>query len=493
MPVIRQIKTMERINYIKPETRISPMSYLVESFSGIRGIYGAALTEEIARRYAHAYASWLKKQSKHAPRIVVGMDTRASGPALKKAMIEVCCKTAKEIIDVEIATTPMIQLAVRKYKADGGIIITASHNEPEFNGWKFLGSNGAALKAESMHAIIKKAKKAKVPAKKAGNCNFVNKSMDIGQKYREFVLGTLGKEMVKRIRSAGFRLVVDPNGGSSWKIIADVLSDLKITGRLVAAKPGEFHRRIEPNENSLSYMGKIVREEKADFGIGFDCDADRAEFVLPFGENIGKVISGHYLLAILADYMLPGAKNRVVVTNDATSQVVGEIVKKHKGRIYEVEVGEANVMEEMKKRKACLGGEGSSSGGIVPPSTSRDGILGMAMLLGIMATGKKSLSKIIEKLPQYYTLQTKALLSKERMQDLKHSIREYFKGYKVTETGDETGGIKVWADDSSWIWFRDSKTEPGVVRIIADSKSEEKSNELIILGRKALGIGTNVC
>jgi len=471
------------------------MEDLVESFSGVRGIYGKSITEKFAAKYASAYAGWLSKKTGKRPSVAIGTDTRKSGSKIKNAMISALSEFCGNIFDVSIATTPMIELAVREYECDGGIIITASHNEPEFNGWKFLGSDGAILKPEEMEEVIKKSRSEsskKSKTKKAVDCRIANKELDIEEKYRKFVLNILGKERIEKIKNSKLKLIVDINGSSAWSISGKILKDLGVESLMIAAEPGEFKRKIEPNEFSLSYMGKIVEENSADFGVGFDCDADRAEFVAPFSEIYGKILSGHYLLAIIADYMLPNMEKskRIVVVNDATSQLVHEVVKTHKGKTFEVEVGEINVVSEMKKRNAVLGGEGTSSGAIIPPSTSRDGILAMAMLLAIVAEKKKSLSEIIAEFPRYHTIQTKIKTSEK---SVKKKIRKYFDDCRITETGDESGGIKVWTGKNEWIWFRPSRTEPGIVRIISDSLSEEKSGELIILGKKALGIGANMC
>jgi len=480
------------------------MEDLVESFSGVRGIYGKSITEKFAAKYASAYAEWLSKKAGKRPSVAVGMDTRKSGGRIKDAMIDALSEFCENIFDVSVATTPMIELAVREYGCNGGIIITASHNEPEFNGWKFLGSDGAILKPEEMEEVIKRSKSKsskkskkgnkadKIKEDKAAECRIANKELDIEEKYRKFIIGILGNERIEKIKNAKLKLVVDLNGSSAWSISGKILKDLDVESLMIAAEPGEFKRKIEPNESSLAYMGKIVKENSADFGVGFDCDADRAEFVAPFSEIYGKILSGHYLLAIMADYMLPNAEKskRIVVVNDPTSQLVHEIVKMHKGKTFEVEVGEINVVSEMKKKGAILGGEGTSSGAIIPPSTSRDGILAMAMLLAIIAEKKENLSEIIAKFPCYHTIQTKV---KTHEKSVKKKIRKYFDDCRITETGDESGGIKVWTGKNEWIWFRPSRTEPGIVRIISDSLSEEKSGELIILGKKALGIGANMC
>ena len=166
------------------------MEDLVESFSGVRGIYGKSITEKFAAKYASAYAEWLSKKAGKRPSVAVGMDTRKSGGRIKDAMIDALSEFCENIFDVSVATTPMIELAVREYGCNGGIIITASHNEPEFNGWKFLGSDGAILKPEEMEEVIKRSKSKsskkskkgnkadKIKEDKAAECRIANKELE---------------------------------------------------------------------------------------------------------------------------------------------------------------------------------------------------------------------------------------------------------------------------------------------------------------------------
>jgi len=372
------------------------MEDLVESVSGIRGIFGKSITEEFASKYAAAYSLWLTKILRRKPKIVIGMDTRKSGPKLKQSMIDTSSNFCDCIIDVNIATTPMIELAVREYKADGGIIITASHNEPKFNGWKLLDKDGSVIKEEKLKQIqelLKNAKKNENPTKKKKTtknlvCKIENKNLDLQDKYRGFIIKLIGKDKLEKIKKANLKIIVDHNGGAAWEIVGKVLNDFGVKSNLIVTSPGDFRRQIEPNEESLFYMAKIVEEENASFGVGFDCDADRAEFVLPFGKIYGTVLSGHYQIAIIADNILPKTQKdkRIVVVNDATSKVVEDVVKSYNGKLYYTEVGEANVVFGMKKYKAILGGEGSSAGAIIPPSKCRDGILTTIYFLDISPT-----------------------------------------------------------------------------------------------------------
>jgi phosphomannomutase len=210
-----------------------------------------------------------------------------------------------------------------------------------------------------------------------------------------------------------------------------------------------------------------------------------------FVKRNGKMLSGQYILALLVEEVLSeyNGKNRYVVTNDATSNVVRDVAKKHNAEVVEVEVGEINVVEKMDELKAPVGGEGSSSGGIFPPSRCRDGIITLMMILRLMAERKKSLSKILEEFPQYYTSVTKVKCMPKKAVQIRKELEKYWQKQnfikEIRKTGDETGGLKIIRKDGGWMWFRVSKTEAGVYRIITDATSKEYADKLLAMGEKS--------
>ncbi|NQV09025.1 hypothetical protein HQ529_04195 [Candidatus Woesearchaeota archaeon] len=442
------------------------MSKLTESFSGVRGVYGEDIDEEFSKRYAFAFYTLLKNKIGKEPKIVVGMDTRESGDAIKQALISVLT----DVVDLDIATTPMIELGVREYNADGGIIITASHNPPEYNGFKFLGSDGAVLRPEMMEELIELRRNVVAEEQEA---KIQDKHDEIVEKYIEFIFKIVGD--VEKIKNSGFKIVVDPNGGAAVVVIEELLRRLGVEVVGVNMEKAEFNRNIDPNNESLSYLVDKIKQEGADFGIGFDCDADRAEIMLEDGE----IVSGNHLFGILLDKM--GENNKTVVMNDVVSGSVKEIAKKHGMRVEEVEVGEINVVDKMEKTGAILGGE--SSGVVVPPSTCRDGLLVFVMVLKILSEKGKKLGEVLDELPKYYSIQEKmktddALRTREKLK------RFFSEKYKITEKGGETGSLKIIVD-GSFLWFRASKTEAGVFRIISDSNNKEKAEQLLKEGIEA--------
>lgn len=457
---------------------------LIESFSGIRGIYGKELNADVAMRYSFCYSEFLKKRNK-TPVIVVGTDTRASREELKNAVIE---GLNTDVIDIGIAATPAVEFAVRHFKADGGVIITASHNEPEWNGFKFLDSDGAVLRPKDAKEVISKFDSirkidktdffmdyladGKVKVKKIIKQN-------VEKEYFEFLIGIIGKTNIEKIKKSKLKVIIDPNGGAAY-IAKKFLEKVGVEVIGVNMEAGIFKRVIEPNESSLSYLKKRIADKKADLAAGFDCDGDRIGIIARSG-----FLSGHYALALIVDEILNKRSDSPIVINDATSGVVKEVAKKHNVEFEEVEVGEINVVDTMEILGSAVGGEGSSSGVIIPPSKCRDGILTLLMILSIIAKKQKPLEKIIEEYPKYCTLTDKAKFNPKEHDKIKIKIKEHYlkKGHKIQETGGISGGLKIVIDETSFLWFRASKTEGDVFRIMADSKDELKARSLLKEGR----------
>ena len=462
---------------------------LIESLSGIRGIFGDSLTEEVAGKYAYCYLSFLKKKYKN-PIIVIGTDTRLSNEILKNAVTEVL---NVEIIDAGIASTPAVEFGVRHFKANGGIIITASHNEPYWNGFKFLNKDGSILKEKDMEGIINEYQKIKdAPLKKTmkildfqasnkldipikiKNKKIINKHKELIEAYSDFVLDYIKKD-IPEIKNSGIKVVIDPNGGTG--IIAKEILEragVKVVG--VNMQYSIFNRKVEPTQESLLYLGGAIKKNEADFGAGFDCDADRVQIVLPDS----KVVSGHYIFALICNEFLKKQRKKIIVANNASSGIIHEVVKKNNAKLIEVEVGEANVVEAMDKNKAVIGGESTSGGIILPPSKCRDGIITLLLVIRILAEKKVKIKRILEDYPVYHTF-TENIKSEEGRQDeMRNSIEGYYLSKKYTVLKAKEGGsIKVIIDKKSFVWFRISKTESNILRIIADSPSRPKTEKLL--------------
>ena len=224
---------------------------------------------------------------------------------------------------------------------------------------------------------------------------------EINREYSHYVLNFISKQDKEKIKNAKLKVIIDPNGGTGISA-REILEKLNVKVHGINMGHGIFNRLVEPNEDSLIYLSNEVREKNYDFAAGFDCDADRVEIVTKKG-----IVSGNKLLALVADDILKNAKNRAVVVNDATSLVAREIAKRHKAKYFETQVGEINVIDKMYAVKAPVGGEGSSSGVIIPDSRCRDGTLTLIYLLKIIAGRGKSLDELVKDLPEFYNIKNK--------------------------------------------------------------------------------------
>ena len=448
---------------------------LIVSLSGIRGIYGKDFTESTAVKYAHAYYTFLKnKTKKSTPTIVIGTDARLSGVKISDAVLGILdCN----FIDIGIAPTPAIEFAVRHFNADGGIIITASHNEPYWNGFKFLSDDGAVLNEKDMQIVINNLKTL-ANFHKIQDRKVLEKNTETMKNYTEFILNIVGKNNIEEIKNSKQKIVLDPDGGAG-AIAKKILEQVGVRVVGVNMNYGDFNRTIEPTEDSMIYLKSTIEDNNADFAAGFDCDADRIEVLL----SNGRLLSGNYILALVVNEILSNAdnpKNKFVVVNNATSNVVMDVVKKLGSKLKEVEVGEINVLGEMQKSKAIVGGEGSNGGVIIPPSKCRDGILTLLIILLIVAKKQKKLQDIIEELPKYYTLRKNIEFDVSKHNSIKGFIKKYYvgKGFEVKETS-ARGSLKIITGKNSFVWFRASRTEGSIFRIITDSNSEAESEKLM--------------
>ncbi|MDA1196647.1 MAG: hypothetical protein O2779_01650 [Nanoarchaeota archaeon] len=431
---------------------------LIESFSGIRGVYNTDLTQEITKNYAAAFLTLLK-QVNPSPQVVISMDPRPSSKEIKATL----AKIIPNIIDIGTLPVAAAQSAVRNFKATAGIMITASHNEPEFNGFKFLSNEGSILHPNDMKQLIELSKD-QHPKEISPVIHDEHESALTS--YISHIQDHLNLDIIKSFKGT---ILVDPNGGCGIHL-KEIAQHFELNCfNFINDEQGQFRRTIEPNKESLEPLQEHIQNNN--FLAGLDCDADRVEILL----KDATVVNGNHLLAIIADDML--TENSTIITNDATSQVVRDIAQKHKAHHIEVEVGEINVVEAMKKHQAILGGEGSNGGIILPPATSRDGITTLLKLIEILAKNNTTLENLIEKIPNYYTLQEK--VTNEHPIQLKDKLKKHWKSHPIKETGDLSGGLKIHINENTFLWARASKTEANLLRIIVDSDDEEHAKRIL--------------
>lgn len=438
---------------------------LVESLSGIRGRFGIDLTPEMAEDYGFSYGTWLKKKLDLNPKVVVGMDTRPSGPILMKALVRGLEKAHCHIFNIGIGTTPLIQFEVRNRVSHGGVIITASHNEPEWNGFKFLWKDGGILKSEYMDEVINFYRNQSKPRERPFSVHYVS-----------FIDKILGKSAINKIRASGLKIVVDPNGGAMIVLIKKIFEHLGIKTFELNMAPGVFKHKVEPDRDALRHMGPYIRKTGADLGVAWDCDGDRIEIVLPGG----KLLSGHYVLALLIkEVFSKKVKHKIVVVSNATSRVVRDVAAVYGAKLIETDVGEINVVEEIYRQKAPVGGEGTSGGGIIPPSRCRDGVLTLVKILSLTVRERKPIAKLLSEFPYYSTLQKNIHLERGAEEAFKDRILAFYSKRRIRRFGSSRGAIKVHLPGKAFVLCRSSRTEPNLIRIIVDSPSLSQSKNIM--------------
>jgi phosphomannomutase len=418
---------------------------LLFSVSGLRGKVDEDLTEEVIFKYARSFGKYLK-----SGRVVIGRDTRQSGKEFRKAVIRGLNSTGRFVIDLGIVPTPTVLFMVRRLKAKGGIIITASHNPIQWNALKFVSSRGIFLTETAFKRFSKKIvddqganrrKKERAKIYTAGLNEHVDK-----------IVSTL-----KPVQTS-FRVGVDAGNGAGSIGLPELLEKMGCkVFRLNCRFAPSFPRRPEPTRENIGALCRFVKSCKLDIGFACDPDCDRLSIV---DEN-GKAIGEENTLVLATDYIL-SKKQGKVVTNLSTTGLMDYVSQKHNVRLYRTKVGEANVVSKMKSSAAVIGGEGN--GGVVYPKINftRDAMVGAGLIVKLLAQRGETVSEIMADYPKYFLLKRKLRISREEFDEKKETIIDAFRG-KL----DFTDGLKI-IGDNYWLHIRPSQTEH-LVRVIGES------------------------
>lgn len=467
------------------------MSQLIESFSGIRGVWGEGLTEDVCRRYGYAFGAWLRRHGHvgDAIHVVIGTDTRPSRLYVKHGLLEgLASAEITNIIDVGILSTPATEHAVRTFGAAGGIMVTASHNPVEHNGFKFLQASGAVLNAVDAAEVIATSQGETMPPK-ASRISGIDERR--GEALGAYIQHVQHSSNLTHFDLEAFheRILFDPNGGAGSEPAIAFAKELTLAADFYHEKAGSFWRAIEPKYESLAPLAQKLADEGLAFACAFDCDADRMELVLPLSSNFARrqatpVVSGQYVLGLVTKAVLetrPDARSLPIITNDATSQLVQAVARQYGVVVEEVEVGETNVVARMTERSSAIGGEGSSGGSIVAPGKCRDGLQALAVILKYLVQTNQTLDQALMELPTYTTLAVKLQCAAEKQSAVRAGLIVSYQseGYTVVTSGGPDGGVKVWIGDSAWVWFRASKTEPGIFRCLTDAADPKVASDLL--------------
>jgi phosphomannomutase len=449
---------------------------LIKSISGIRGTIGGKPGESLTPidivKFTSAFGCILSEantdKSKTA-KIVVGRDGRMSGEMVSSLVIQTLVGLGIDVIDLGYSTTPTVELATKLEEANGGIILTASHNPREWNALKLLNSEGEFIDAEVGAQVLQRAGEEKVqfaPVEKLGT---VTKRDDYMQKHIDLVLDypLIDREAIAKQE---YKVVVDCINSTGSMIIPQLLKTLGVAEVIVlnGEVNGRFAHNPEPLPEHLSELGKEVVRSKADFGIAVDPDVDRLCFVCEDGSMFGE----EYTLVAIADYML-GKRNGNTVSNMSSTKALKEITIKNGGQYFPSAVGEVNVVKKMKEVNAVIGGEGN--GGIIVHDFhyGRDAVIGIALFLSHFAHFKKGMKSFRRNYPDYFISKNKIEL--QNGLDVTTIFDKIKRKYKNNPINTEDG-LKI-EFDTDWVHLRTSNTEP-IIRIYAESNFETTANNI---------------
>ena len=446
---------------------------LIKSISGIRGTIGGKVDENLtpidAVKFAAAYGSWLKGQSgKEYVKVVIGRDARISGEMIQNLVQYTLIGLGIDVINIGLSTTPTVEVAVPMEKADGGIILTASHNPKEWNALKLLNNKGEFVSDQDGKAILRIAQEndfSFATVDHLGKLSHDDRYIDL---HIEKVL-TLPLVTAEAIQKKKFRVVVDAVNSTGGIAIPRLLERLGVEVVKLYCEPnGHFPHNPEPLKEHLSDICKRVAKEKADFGIVVDPDVDRLAFITNQGEMFGE----EYTLVACADYVLGKTKGNVV-SNLSSSRALRDIAQKHGVTYSAAAVGEVNVVTEMKRVGAIIGGEGN--GGIIYPELhyGRDALVGVALFLSLLAERGSSVQQLRESYPAYFMSKNKIQLTEQINPDQILKAMEQKYAHEQTTTID---GLKIDFSES-WVHLRKSNTEP-IIRIYTEAKSQKEADEL---------------
>ena len=448
---------------------------LIKSISGIRGTIGGKVSNNLTPidtvKFAAAYGMWLKKQStKENLTVIIGRDARISGKMVSSLVSNTLVGLGINVLDIGLSTTPTVEVAVTMDNADGGIIITASHNPKQWNALKLLNNKGEFLNAAAGEEVLNIAENDAYLFSEVDDLGTYNRKKDSIQKHIQEVL-KLSLVDVEAIKKANFKVVVDAVNSTGGIAIPALLKELNVKCvELYCTPNGQFPHNPEPLKEHLTDISELVVKEKADFGIVVDPDVDRLALVCEDGSMFGE----EYTLVACADYVLGKTKGNTV-SNLSSSRALRDITEKHGGIYKASAVGEVNVVELMKATNAIIGGEGN--GGIIYPEShyGRDSLVGVALFLSHLANLKMSCKQLRDSYPNYFMSKNKIELTPEINVDL---ILETIASNYKNEDVITIDGVKI-NFKSEWVHLRKSNTEP-IIRIYTESTSQESADTLAI-------------
>lgn len=451
---------------------------LIKSISGIRGTIGGRTNDNLTPldivKFTAAYGTWLlqevkKDSNKKNRKVVVGRDGRISGLMVKNLVNSTLSALGIDVIDLDYSTTPTVEMAVTILGADGGIILTASHNPQEWNALKLLNGKGEFISGDEGKFILELAENEAFSFAPVDKLGSISVNDDMLQSHINIILKNKMVDAAA-IAAADFNIIIDAVNSTGAIAVPALLKALGVKKFSVinAEVNGHFAHNPEPLPEHLTGLSQEVCLRKASLGIAVDPDVDRLCFVCEDGSMFGE----EYTLVAVADYVL-GLQKGNTVSNMSSTKALKDITIKHGGKYYPSAVGEVNVVNKMKEVDAVIGGEGN--GGIIVPDLhyGRDALIGIALFLSHLAKSKKSIKQLRNTYPDYFISKNKMLL--DNGVDVKKVFEKIEKKYKSHPINNDDG-LKIEFDED-WVHLRTSNTEP-IIRIYAESNFEKTADNI---------------
>jgi len=446
---------------------------LIKSISGIRGTIGGAVSDNLtpidAVKFAAAYGMWVKEQRKKTNyRVVIGRDARISGEMIQNLVMNTLIGMGIDVINLGLSTTPTVEVAVPMEHADGGIILTASHNPKQWNALKLLDANGEFLNAAHSQRVLDLAERADVDFAEVDDLGKITVNNAYFDLHIDEVLA-LDYVDVEAIKSCKFKVVVDGVNSTGGIVVPLLLERLGVEPiKLHCTPDGHFPHNPEPLKAHLTDLSDKVVQTGADLGIAVDPDVDR----LAFMDEQGTLFGEEYTLVACADFVLSQNKGNTV-SNLSSTRALRDVTQKHGGAYTASAVGEVNVVNAMKANKAVIGGEGN--GGIILPEAhfGRDALVGIALFLSLLAEKQISVSALKKTYPLYYMSKKKIDLDPNIDVD---GLLEAMENKYANEPLTTVDGVKIDFADS-WVHLRKSNTEP-IIRIYTEATSQQQADKL---------------
>lgn len=433
------------------------------SVSGIRGIVGIGMTPEVAMLWSGGFGTWVKGE-----KVIVGRDSRPTGKMLSYSVKAALSAAGCDVEDIGVVPTPTACLAVKRRGAGGGIIITASHNSQEWNALKFARPDGRMLSSKDFKQLEHIVSEGPLKSASWDRIGLFREWDDAGIMHISSITGISMLDL-RKLYSKKFKVAIDCINSAGGYVYPDLLEALGCeVVKINADGSGMFAHTPEPLPENLKQLGKVVVEEKCAIGFAVDPDGDRLAIVNEKGQPIGEELTLALAVKTVLQY-----KTGPVVVNCLTSQIVEDIAKDLNAEFHRTRVGEANVSARIEEVNAIIGGEGN--GGVILPELNsvRDAGVGMALILNLLASGKRKISEIVGLLPDYHMIKTKLPVGANDPTEVLERLASFYPYDQISRID----GIRVVYDDG-WVQARASNTEP-ILRVFSESVDPERAESLI--------------